>query len=125
MKIAVTAATPDIEAEADPRFGDAACFIMVDSETMEWQAFANPAASPWGGGHGGVAARFVLMQEADAVISGDFCPHSFAGLMAAGVPLYEPAATGTVRDEIERLKTGQLQHATGPSRMGHHGMHHG
>ena len=38
-----------MEAEVEPRFGRCAYFLIVDSETMHFEAFSNPATSLGGG----------------------------------------------------------------------------
>jgi predicted Fe-Mo cluster-binding NifX family protein len=122
MKIAITASTPDIESAVDPRFADGPYFVLVDTNTQEWQAFTNPASHPLGG-HGGVAARFVLLQEADAVVSDDYCPHGFAALVGNGVDVYRPAPGMAVRDVLKGVGDGSLERVTVPSRGGHHNGH--
>ena len=42
MKIVITAIAPDIDAQVDPRFGRGAYFLVVDADTLEWHAEANP-----------------------------------------------------------------------------------
>ncbi|HZX10167.1 MAG TPA: NifB/NifX family molybdenum-iron cluster-binding protein, partial [Acidobacteriota bacterium] len=44
MKIAVTATKPDFSAQVDPRFGRSPYFIIVDSETMDFEAINNSSA---------------------------------------------------------------------------------
>ena len=61
MKLVITATTPDMEASVDPRFGRAAYFIVVDSETMRWQAHQNAGVNA-AGGAGAQAAQFAAQQ---------------------------------------------------------------
>jgi predicted Fe-Mo cluster-binding NifX family protein len=108
MKIIVTVSTPNVKSELDPRFGRGAYFLVVDTDTLEWQAHPNPGVNTPGGA-GIQAAQFVTGQKADAVISGDFGPHAFDALHAAGVPMYLFGSCRTVRDVIVQLKAGQLE----------------
>jgi predicted Fe-Mo cluster-binding NifX family protein len=108
MKIILTTVSPNIESDVEPRFGRGPHLLVVDPDTLEWQAHANPGASS-AGGAGIQAAQFVKGQRADAVISGDFGPHAFQALNAAGVPMYVFGANGTAREVIARYKAGQLQ----------------
>jgi len=48
-KICVTASAPDLDAEIDPRFGRCAYFLIVDSETMRFEAISNSSAKAAGG----------------------------------------------------------------------------
>jgi predicted Fe-Mo cluster-binding NifX family protein len=83
MKIILTTASPCLDSEVDPRFGRGAYLLVVDTDTLEWQPHPNPGAStPCGAGI--QAAQFVIDQKAGAVLSGDFGPHAFDALQAAG-----------------------------------------
>jgi len=49
MKLIITATAPELEAQVDPRFGRGAYFIVVDTETLGWQAHYNQAVNAAGG----------------------------------------------------------------------------
>jgi predicted Fe-Mo cluster-binding NifX family protein len=125
MKILLTTVSPDIESEIDPRFGRGAYLLIVDPDTLEWQAYPNPGTSTPAGA-GIRAAQFVCDQKADVVISGDFGPHAYQALNAASLPMYIYGSTGTARQVIERFKAGQLQRVGAPTRgdcdQGHSGV---
>jgi predicted Fe-Mo cluster-binding NifX family protein len=108
MKIIITTVSPTIESEIDPRFGRGAYLLVVDPNTLEWQAHPNPGVNAPGGA-GIKAAQFVVEQKVHAVISGDFGPHAFDALNAASVPMYVFGATRTVREAIARFNAGQLE----------------
>jgi predicted Fe-Mo cluster-binding NifX family protein len=108
MKVILTTVAPNIESEVDPRFGRGAHLLVVDLDTMEWQAHPNPGASA-SGGAGIQAAQFVTEHKAEAVISGDFGPHAFEALKAADVRMYLFGDSRTVQDVIARFKSGQLK----------------
>jgi predicted Fe-Mo cluster-binding NifX family protein len=124
MKIVLTTVSPNLETEVDPRFGRAACLLVVDIDTLEWKAHTNPGASA-SGGAGIRAAQFVADQHAQAAISGDFGPHAFAALQAAGITMYIYGDCQNAHQAIERFKARQLQQVGGPTRgecnSGHHG----
>ncbi len=120
MKILITSAAPSLDADIDPRFGRGAYLLVVDSETLQWQAEANAAASA-SGGAGIQAAQFAVNQKVGAVISGDFGPNAYNALNAAGVPMYLFGAGGTAREVVARFKSGQLQQVGAPTGPGHHG----
>ncbi len=108
MKIIITTVLPTIESEVDPRFGRGAYLLVIDPDTLEWQAHPNPGVTA-SGGAGIQAAQFVTEYKADAVISGDFGPHAFEALNAAGVLMYLFGSCRTVRDVIVQFKAGQLE----------------
>jgi predicted Fe-Mo cluster-binding NifX family protein len=115
MKILLTTTTPDIESEIDPRFGRGAYFLIVDLDTLEWQAKPNPALNATGGA-GIQAAQYVTDQKCGAVISGDFGPNAYNALNAAGISMYLFGACRTAREAVDLYKTSQLQQAGSPSR---------
>lgn len=120
MKLILTATSPNLDSPVDGRFGRGAHFIVVDSDTLDWQAYPNPGVGA-SGGAGTLAAQFVANQKAEAVISGDFGPNAYNALHAAGVEMYLFGASRTGREAIERFKAGQLERVAGPTGAGHHG----
>jgi predicted Fe-Mo cluster-binding NifX family protein len=119
MKIILTTVAPTIESEVDPRFGRGAYLLVVDPDTLEWQAHPNPGASA-SGGAGIQAAQFVTEHKADAVISGDFGPNAFDALHAAGVPMYLFGSCRTAQDVIVQFKAGQLEQVGAATREDRH-----
>ena len=53
VKICVTSTGPSLDAPVDPRFGRCQYFVIVDSETMEYEAMQNPSMGASGGGDTG------------------------------------------------------------------------
>ena len=120
MKIIITAVSPSIDSNVDPRFGRGANFIVVDPDTLSWQAHANPGVGAPGGA-GTRAAQFAANQHASAIISGDFGPNAFEALQAAGIDMYLFGTSSTVKEAIERFKAGELVRVGAPTGSGHHG----
>jgi predicted Fe-Mo cluster-binding NifX family protein len=119
MKIALTAVSPEIESAVDPRFGRCAYLLVVDTETMQWQSYPNPAASAPGGA-GIRSAQFVSDQKVGAVLSGDFGPNAHTALENAGIPMYVYGGSRTVKEALAAFKAGGLQHVGGPTRTALH-----
>jgi predicted Fe-Mo cluster-binding NifX family protein len=121
MKIIITAIAPDIDAQVDPRFGRGAYFLVIDSDTLEWQAEANPAVNA-SGGAGVQAAQIVGQHGAQVAISGDFGPNAYEALAAAGVQMFlAPAGEPLTASEVlARYQGGELKQVTGPTGPGHH-----
>lgn len=118
MKIILTTVLPNLESEVDPRFGRGAYYLIVDPQTLEWQAAPNPAISA-SGGAGVQAAQFVAEHGCSAVISGDFGPNAYDALKAAGVAMYQYGSCRTVQEAIKRFRSGLLQAVEAPSPAGH------
>ncbi len=107
MRIAITAQGPDLSAEVDPRFGRAACFVVVDTETGEASAVDNAQNLQAAQGAGIQAGRTVADLNVQAVITGHVGPKAFATLSAAGIAVHT-GACGTVAEAVEQFKAGQL-----------------
>jgi predicted Fe-Mo cluster-binding NifX family protein len=120
MKLIITATAPEIEAPVDPRFGRGAFFIVVDNETMQWQAHENQGVGA-AGGAGSQAAQFVAQQGANAVISGDFGPNAHLALAAAEIQMYLFGQSKTVWEAVANFSAGVLQPVRAPTGAGHHG----
>ena len=120
MKICVTATAGDLNAQVDPRFGRCQYFVIVDSETMAFEAIANEAiAAP--GGAGIQAAQAVVNKGVNVVISGNIGPNAFQVLSTAGVKI-ATGAYGTVKEAIEMYKTGGLNETGASTAPAHAGM---
>jgi predicted Fe-Mo cluster-binding NifX family protein len=119
MKIILTATSPSIDSNVDVRFGRGAYLIVVDPDTMEWQAHPNPGVGATGGA-GTLAAQFVSNQYISSVISGDFGPNAYNALQAAGIAMYLFGTSTTIKDAIEHFKAGRLERVGAPTNQGHH-----
>ena len=119
MKIVITTSSPSLDAEFDPRFGRCAYFLLVNTETMEWEAFPNSGINA-SGGAGTQAAQFIAKQKVAAVISGDFGPNASSALNAAGILMYLNKADGTIQDIVKRFNAGELQQVSTPTANGTH-----
>ena len=120
MKIAVSSNGNDLNAQVSPVFGRCPYYLFVDTESMEFEAVANPAISAPGGA-GIQAAQFVANQGAKAVLTGNVGPNAFNVLQAAGVQVFTVAG-GTVKEAVEAHKEGRLQAINGPSAGPYAGM---
>jgi predicted Fe-Mo cluster-binding NifX family protein len=120
MKLLITANAPELEAPVNPRFGRADYFVVVDAETLKWQAHPNPGVNA-AGGAGAQAAQFVAQQAPTAVISGDFGPNAYLALAAAEIRMYLLGPSQTVREAVANFSTGKLEEVHAPTGAGHHG----
>ncbi len=107
MKVAVAASGDNLEAPVDPRFGRCPMFVVVDTDSMEFQAIQNPGALA-GQGAGIQAAQIISDAGAEAVIAGNYGPNAYQALSAGGIKLMT-GASGKVRDAVEAFNAGTLQ----------------
>ena len=120
MRIAVTSTGEGLDSQVDPRFGRAAFFLIVDTETMGFVAVENENAAA-GSAAGIGSAKRVIDEGAEALLTGNCGPNAERTLSAAGVKLYTGVA-GTVAQVVELLKSGKLSAAEEPNVQAHFGM---
>ena len=118
MKIAITATGADLQAQVDPRFGRTQYFIILDPETMEFEAIENSIISA-AHGAGIQSGQLMSSKDVSAVITGSVGPNAFQTLTAAGIQIFQSPG-GTVEQAVEAYKKGQLQPVTqfGPAHAG-------
>ena len=117
MKIAVTSAGKTLDSQVDPRFGRAAYFVIVDTDTMDFSVIENESAAAAGISSG----KVVIDSGAQAVLTGNCGPNAERTLSAGGIKLYT-AVTGTVAEAVELFKSGKLTKAAGPNVEPHFGI---
>jgi predicted Fe-Mo cluster-binding NifX family protein len=124
MKIAVSASSPALESPVDPRFGRCLYFLIIDPETMEFEAVENPYVNA-SGGAGIQAAQLVVQKNVEAVLTGSCGPNAFQTLKAAGVKVIIGVA-GTTAEVVRKYASGEkFQEASGPDVPPHFGMGRG
>ncbi len=99
MKIAVSATGGAISAKVDPRFGRCAYFVIVDSETMKFTAFSNPAFQS-SGGAGPAAANEIARNKVKVLLTGQVGGNAQQALETAGIKIVT-GVNGTVREAID------------------------
>ncbi len=120
MKICVTSENANLNSQVDPRFGRCQYFIIVDTDTFEFEAVGNPNLEATGGA-GIQSAQLVASKQAKAVVTGNVGPNAFQTLTAAGIEVFTGAA-GTVKEAIEKYKKGEFKAAASPSVSSKSGM---
>jgi len=120
MKIAVSATGPSLDAEVDPRFGRCQYFIIVDPETMQFEAVENSSAMA-SGGAGISAAQMITGTGVEAVLTGNCGPNAYQVLSPAGIKVVT-GVSGRVKDAIQSYKSGKLQPNSQPNVADHFGM---
>lgn len=117
-KIAVTSEGPGLDDLVDPRFGRAAGFLVVDLDTLETQYIDNGRSQVMGQGAGIQAAEMVARAGVGALLTGYVGPKAFQALTAAGIGIAQDLAGITVRQAVERFRSGAVAMATAPNREG-------
>jgi len=123
MKICLSATTENLDSQLDPRFGRCPYLLIVDSETMNFEAIPNMAAGETGGA-GIRAAQIIADKGVKVVITGNVGPNAFGALSAAGIEIVT-GVSGTVRAAVEKYKKGELGRTRSPTVGGHFGMSKG
>jgi predicted Fe-Mo cluster-binding NifX family protein len=119
MKICVTTSGNALDALIDPRFGRAAYFAIVDSESMAFETVSNAAVNAMGGA-GIQAAQTLAKKGVSVLITGNVGPNAFQALKSAGIKVIV-GASGTVREAIEKYRRGELKETSSPTVEGHFG----
>lgn len=105
MKIAVTSQGTTLDSFVDPRFGRCRYFLFIDSDSLAVDARANESAEA-AGGAGIQAAKYVVEQGIEALITGSVGPNAAGVLRESGIAVYRGA--GTVGSVVEKLVAGKL-----------------
>lgn len=108
IKMAISAVSDSLDSMMDLRFGRAAYFLFVDSETLEYQSFINPHVEAHGGA-GIQSAQFILEKGEQAVITGICGPNAYRVLAEAGILVIE-APIKSVREQVRDFKENRLTH---------------
>ncbi len=113
MKICVTSQGDNLDSQVDPRFGRCQYFIIVDTETLEFEAIQNSNIAAMGGA-GIQSGQLVAGKQVKVVITGNVGPNAFQTLQAAGIEVVT-GASGSVKEAVEKYKKGEFKSAEGPS----------
>jgi len=120
MKIGITSTGEDLNAQVDSRFGRCRYFLIVDTNTMNFESISNESSMA-SGGAGIQAAQTVAKTGVEVVVTGNMGPNAFQTLSAAGIRVFI-GANGTVKEAVEKYKKGELKEATAPNVGSHSGM---
>jgi len=119
MKIAISATGTDLDADVDPRFGRCQHFIIVDTETMQFEAVENSSAMA-SGGAGIAAAQMIAGKGVAAVLTGNCGPNAHQVLSSAGIKVIT-GVSGNVQDVIQGYKSDKYQSSSQPNVTAHFG----
>jgi predicted Fe-Mo cluster-binding NifX family protein len=120
MKIAITSSGSDLKSEVDPRFGRCAYFILVETDTDEFEAIENSNVQGMGG-VGIQSGQVMADREVKTVLTGSCGPNAFQTLQAAGIKVIT-GVTGTVQEAIDKFKSGEFKAISQANASAHSGM---
>lgn len=123
IKLAATCMGDNLDSQIDSRFGRGQYFLIVDPETMQFEAVQNPNIQA-GSGAGIATAQMIAQKGVDTVLTGNVGPNAYQTLSSAGIKVVT-GASGTIRQVIEQYKNGQFQTTQGPRVGAHFGMRAG
>jgi len=118
MRIAVTAEGNDLDAQIDSRFGRAPKFLIVDTETMRFDAVANTQSLDLAQGAGIQSAQNVLVHKPEVLLTGNCGPKAFRVLKAAGIRVVI-GVKGRIADAIHDYMNGKYVETTEANVEGH------
>ena len=113
MKICVTAQGDNLDSAVDPRFGRSQYFIVVETDSLEFEAIENPNVSGMGG-VGIQSAQFISEKTVKAILTGNVGPNAFQTLKAANIEIIT-GVSGSVKEAVEKYKSGGFKSTDGPS----------
>ena len=108
MKIALTSQGTNLDSLIDPRLGRTKGFIIVNSESMEYQYLENTWSSQSARGAGIQAAQVLADEKVAVLITGNCGPKAFTSLKAAGIKVIA-GVQGQIRECIEKWQKGELK----------------
>jgi len=120
VKICVTSKGRTLDSQVDPRFGRCAFFIVLETETLEFEAIEN-AQLEAAGGAGVQSGQLMAEKKVQAVLTGNAGPNAYQTLQAAGIEVVA-GVSGTVQDAVDGYKAGRFSAAKGPTVKSHSGM---
>jgi predicted Fe-Mo cluster-binding NifX family protein len=103
MKIMIAAEGPDLTARVGHRFGTSPYLIIIDTQTMAFEAVSNPAADNQPGGAGIMAVVLAIGRDVNAVLTGYCSPAAMRYLAEGGVEVLT-GINATVTDAVEQYK---------------------
>ncbi len=102
-RICITSKGRDLLAEVDPKFGRARFFLIVDSNSMEFEVIENPNVDAVHGA-GIQTAQSVINKDVGAVLTGDCGPNAQRVLQSSGIKVLT-GISGTVEEALLKFKS--------------------
>jgi len=113
MKICVTSQGKTLDDQVDPRFGRCQFFIVVDTDTLDFEVLENQSVQ-FSGGAGIQSGQLMASKGVKAVLTGNVGPNAFQTLTTGGIKIYT-GLSGKVRDAVGKYKSGALEPTENPN----------
>lgn len=120
MKVAVTSTGSTLEDQVAARFGRCPYFLVVDTDSMQFEVVENPNLA-LGGGAGIQSAQMMAEKGVSHILTGNCGPNAFQVFGRAGVEVIVGVA-GPAREALERFKTGEFSSANAANVQSHFGI---
>ena len=104
MKVAVSSSGDNLDSQIDSRFGRSAYFLIVETETMNYEAIKNETTDLTSGA-GIQTASLVASQGITAVLTGNCGPKAAQALVQGGIEIIT-GQSGSVRNVVENYIKG-------------------
>ena len=112
MKLCVTSTGSTLDAKADGSFGRAHYFIIIDSDTLQFESIVNKSADA-SQGAGIAAAQTISDLRVDGLLTGYVGPKAYGALENSDIKIYEGISVNdTVREAVKKFKEGQFKEKT-------------
>jgi len=107
MKIAITSVGADLKSEICPRFGRADYFLIVDADTLEFEAVENPNRKAVGGA-GIQSSQMMINHGVSVVLTGQVGMNAFRMLDSAEITVYENVE-GVIENALNKFKNDEYK----------------
>ncbi len=107
MKIAVAATGPTLDAKVERRLGLCAYLLIVDTESLDFEAVPVPDAAA-GRGSGLKVIALALAQDTSVILAGYVSPDIARTLRQNGVEVVT-SVSGSAREAVERYRRGEVE----------------
>jgi predicted Fe-Mo cluster-binding NifX family protein len=111
MKIAIASQGKELTSPIDPRFGRCPFFLIIDTETENFEVLENIAKEEFQGA-GISTAQLIANKEVGAVIAGNFGPKALSVLKTSGIKIFRETNQSTIENVFERFKEQKLEEIT-------------
>ena len=108
MKICFTSTGKELDALLDFRFARAAFFLILDQEGNPLKAIKNNGVQA-AHGAGPLAARLLMDENIDVLITGNVGPNALAALTVSGIKIFIADSNMSVKEAFLAYKRGELR----------------
>ena len=106
MKLAISSPDGKFDTQFSSHFGRCETFIIIDTETKDWESQPNPAAAAQSGA-AAQAVQFLSKSGVEATVTGRYGPTAFTALNTAGIQAFV-ANSGTPDELLVKYLANEL-----------------